>query len=171
MAACHYHMGGVAADADGRTTVPGLYAVGECAATGVHGANRLASNSLLEAAAFGRRAGRAASGETGGGRPVATPLAPDLPEAALAELRTAMTAQAGVVRDEAGLTALIALIDRLEALHGPAACLLAARLIAQAALDRHESRGGHYRADYPQTAANAAHTRIRLAGDLALAAE
>ena len=67
--------------------------------------------------------------------------------------------------------ALIALIDRLEALHGPAACLLAARLIAQAALDRHESRGGHYRADYPQTAANAAHTRIRLAGDLALAAE
>ncbi|WP_336969726.1 L-aspartate oxidase [Brevundimonas aurantiaca] len=171
MAACHYHMGGVAADAEGRTTVPGLYAVGECAATGVHGANRLASNSLLEAAAFGRRAGRVASGETGGGRPVATPLAPDLPEAALAELRTAMTAQAGVVRDEAGLTALIALIDRLEARHGPAACLLAARLIAQAALDRHESRGGHYRADYPQKAANAAHTRIRLAGDLALAAE
>jgi L-aspartate oxidase len=171
MAACHYHMGGVAADADGRTTVPGLYAVGECAATGVHGANRLASNSLLEAAAFGRRAGRAASSETGGGRPVPTPLAPDLPEAALAELRTAMTAQAGVVRDEAGLTALIALIDRLEARHGPAACLLAARLIAQAALDRHESRGGHYRADYPQKAANAAHTRIRLAGDLALAAE
>ncbi|MBX4159279.1 FAD-binding protein, partial [Lactiplantibacillus plantarum] len=67
MAACHYYMGGIAADADGRTSVPGLYAVGECAATGVHGANRLASNSLLEACAFGRRAGQAAAGEIGGG--------------------------------------------------------------------------------------------------------
>ena len=170
MAACHYHMGGIAADADGLTTVPGLYAVGECAATGVHGANRLASNSLLEAAAFGRRAGVAAALETGGGRPAPVEIAPDLPDAAMAELRTAMTAHAGVVRDAGGLSGLIALIDRLEALHGAAAVLLAARLIAQAALDRRESRGGHYRSDYPQTAARADHTRVRITRPAALEA-
>ena len=77
-------------------------------------------------------------------------------------MRAAMTAHCGVVRDAQGLTALLALIDRLEARHGPAAALLAARLIAQAALDRRESRGGHYRSDYPQTAARAEHTRVRL---------
>lgn len=162
MAACHYHMGGIAADADGRTTVPGLFAVGECAATGVHGANRLASNSLLEAATFGRRAGVAAAKEAGGGKPLPVVAGPDLPEEAMAELRAGMTDHAGVVRDAAGLSGLIALIDRLEAQHGSAAALLAARLIVQAALDRHESRGGHYRADYPQTAAVAQHTRVRL---------
>lgn len=170
MAACHYHMGGIAADADGRTTVPGLYAVGECAATGVHGANRLASNSLLEAAAFGRRAGVAAALERGGGRPAPVEIAPDLSDAAMAELRTAMTAYAGVVRDAAGLSGLIALIDRLETQHGAAAVLLAARLIAQAALDRRESRGGHYRSDYPQTAARADHTRVRITRPAALEA-
>jgi len=163
MAACHYHMGGIAADADGRTTVAGLYAVGECAATGVHGANRLASNSLLEAATFGRRAGAAVAGKTGGGRPLPVVVSPDLPEAAMADLRTAMTAHAGVVRDANGLSNLIALIDQLESRHGAAASLLSARLIAQAALDRRESRGGHYRADYPQTDTAAEHTRIRLA--------
>ena len=162
MAACHYHMGGIAADADGRTTVPGLFAVGECAATGVHGANRLASNSLLEAATFGRRAGVAAAAEAGGGKPLPAAAGPDLPDEAMAELRAGMTDHAGVVRDEAGLTHLIALIDRLEGQHGSAAALLAARLIVQAALDRHESRGGHYRADYPETAAVAEHTRVRL---------
>jgi L-aspartate oxidase len=170
MAACHYHMGGIAADADGRTTVAGLYAVGECAATGVHGANRLASNSLLEAATFGRRAGAAVAHETGGGRPAPALVPPDLPEPAMAELRTAMTAQAGVVRDAEGLSGLIALIDRLETQHGPATPLLAARLIVQAALDRRESRGGHYRSDYPQTDAVAEHTRVRITRPAALEA-
>ena len=170
MAACHYHMGGIAADADGRTTVAGLYAVGECAATGVHGANRLASNSLLEAAAFGRRAGAAVAGEVGGGRALPGRVSPDLSEAAMAELRTAMTAQAGVVRDADGLSRLIALIDRLEVQNGAAAPLLAARLIAQAALDRRESRGGHYRSDYPQTGVVAEHTRVRIARPAALEA-
>lgn len=171
MAACHYHMGGIAADADGRTTLPGLYAVGECASAGVHGANRLASNSLLEAAAFGRRAGRAAALEKGGKRALPTVPAPDLPDAALAELRAAMTAHAGVVRDAEGLWRVLGLIDRLEAVHGPAALLLAARLIAQAALDRHESRGGHFRSDHPETAAEARHSRVRLKQFEALAAE
>ena len=163
MAACHYHMGGIAADADGRTSVRGLYAVGECAATGVHGANRLASNSLLEAAAFGRRTGAAVAKATGGGRSLPGVARPDLPKAATAELRAAMTQHAGVVRDAQGLSSLIALIDRLEARHGASAALVAARLIAQGALDRRESRGGHYRSDYPDTAATAEHTRLRLA--------
>ncbi|PZU61482.1 MAG: L-aspartate oxidase [Brevundimonas sp.] len=171
MAACHYHMGGIAAEVDGRTSLAGLYAVGECAATGVHGANRLASNSLLEAAAFGRGAGRAAAAQTGGGRPRPAPRLADLPEAALAELRAAMTDHVGVVRDAAGLSGVLALIDRLEAENGPAAPLIAARLVVQAALDRRESRGGHYRSDYPETAAEARRTRVRLTQPEMLAAE
>jgi len=160
-AAAHYHMGGITADPDGRTSVEGLYAVGECAATGVHGANRLASNSLLEAAAFGRRTGRAAAQARPASGPVVVgAVVDDLPEAAHAELRAAMSADCGVVRDGPGLTRLVALIDRLEAACGAPPALVAARLIAQAALARRESRGGHYRSDYPETAAVAAHTRL-----------
>lgn len=162
--AAHYYMGGIAADPDGRTTLEGLFAVGECAATGVHGANRLASNSLLEASAFGRRTGRTAAAETVGGEvSAATRRVAHLPADALLELRAAMSAEAGVIRDAQGLTRLIALIGRLEATHGAALPLVVARLIAEAALARHESRGGHYRSDYPQTAATAVHTRVRLA--------
>jgi L-aspartate oxidase len=162
--AAHYHMGGVAADAEGRTGVEGLWAVGECASTGVHGANRLASNSLLEAAAFGAAAGarlRAVTG--GGGEPLPGEPAPDLPPAALAELRAAMSREAGVVRDAEGLSRLLALIDRLEAAYGQALPLVAARLVAEAALARRESRGGHWRRDYPDAAPVARHTRVRLA--------
>jgi L-aspartate oxidase len=151
--AAHYHMGGVWTDADGRTTLPGLYAVGECAATGVHGANRLASNSLLEAAVFGTRAGLAARSEAA---PIAAILPvdapPDLPDAALQTLRQGMSRDAGVVRDEAGLQRLLAQIDGLEHAHGAALPLLAARILAQAALNRAESRGAHYRSDFPQSA-------------------
>jgi L-aspartate oxidase len=162
--AAHYYMGGVTADPDGRTTLAGLFAVGECAATGVHGANRLASNSLLEAATFGRRTGRSAAVEVGGGEVASrTPAMDHLPPDALLELRTAMSADAGVLRDAEGLERLIALIGRLEATQGPALPLVVGRLIAEAALARHESRGGHYRSDYPQTAARAEHTRVRLA--------
>lgn len=161
--AAHYHMGGIVADPDGCTTLPGLFAVGECAATGVHGANRLASNSLLEAAAFGRRTGRAAAAETS--RPVgsatADPVIDDLPPEALAELRAAMSADCGVVRDGIGLTRLITLIDRLEADHGAPPALVAARLIAEAALARRESRGGHYRSDHPAAEPTPTHTRLR----------
>ena len=161
-AAAHYHMGGIAADLDGRTTLPGLFAVGECAATGVHGANRLASNSLLEAAAFGRRTGRAAAGEPAqNGRVLPPPpVAPDLQPRPLARLRQSMSELAGVIRTGPGLTNLIATLDQLDARHGRALPTLAARLIADAALQRRESRGGHFRADYPLPAAEARHTRL-----------
>jgi L-aspartate oxidase len=155
-------MGGVAADPDGRTSLEGLYAVGECAATGVHGANRLASNSLLEAAAFGRRTGREAARAVMPTGPItAGAVVDDLPTDAHAELRAAMSAEAGVIRDAAGLSRLVALIDRLEATYGAPPALAAARLIAEAALARHESRGGHYRSDYPETAAQPEHTHVR----------
>jgi L-aspartate oxidase len=174
--AAHYHMGGIAADADGRTSLPGLFAVGECASSGVHGANRLASNSLLEAAVFGTRAGRAAAAEADPGtEPFAATPVPDLPDEALQTLRQAMSREAGVVRDAAGLARLIALIDRLEAAHGSAAPLIAARLVAACALARKESRGGHYRSDFPSLAATPVRTRLRLSDlasrPIALAAE
>lgn len=154
--ACHYHMGGIVTDADGATSLPGLYAAGECASTGVHGANRLASNSLLEAAVFGARAGRAArEAFDPGTRPLRASPAPDLPPKALAELRTAMSREAGVVRDAEGLRRLIALIDDLQARHGQALPLVAARLIAEAALARPASLGAHFRVDGPADAAPA----------------
>lgn len=162
-AAAHYHMGGIAADADGRTSLPGLQAVGECAATGVHGANRLASNSLLEAAAFGRRAGRTAAEAELSSRAVLPALpATDLPGPALAELRAAMTTHCGVVRDAKGLGALVRLIDGLERAHPRAPALSAAGLIARAALGRHESRGGHFRSDFPEAAPLVSHTRLSM---------
>jgi len=162
--AAHYHMGGIATDADGRTSLPGLYAVGECASSGVHGANRLASNSLLEAAVFGTRAGHAAALEADPKtEPLAAAPSPDLPDEALQELRRAMSRNAGVVRDAVGLRRLIALIDGLEEAHGAAPPLLAARLVAACALAREESRGGHYRADFPELAQTPQRTLIRLA--------
>src|SRR5690606_33226521 len=116
-AAAHYHMGGIAADPDGRTTLPGLFAVGECAATGVHGANRLASNSLLEAAAFGRRTGCvAATAAAGQGRVLrAHQTPPDLKPRPLARLRQSMSELAGVIRTGPGLNNLVATLDQLDA--------------------------------------------------------
>jgi L-aspartate oxidase len=161
--AAHYHMGGVVTDAEGRTSLPGLFAAGECASTGVHGANRLASNSLLEAAVFGTRAGLAARDEPDPRtEPLPTLPAPDLPPPALEQLRAAMSRDAGVVRDADGLRRVLALIDRLEAEHGGAPALIAARLIAASALDRQESRGAHWRADFPASAAMARRTVTRL---------
>ena len=146
--ACHYHMGGVATDAHGATSLPGLYAVGECASTGVHGANRLASNSLLEAAVFGSRAGRMAALQVDPDPArLVRLMAPDLPDAAVQALRQAMSRDAGVVRSAGGLLRVLDEIDGLEALHGRAAPLAAARLVAASALARTESRGGHFRAD------------------------
>ncbi|HYD27842.1 L-aspartate oxidase [Brevundimonas sp.] len=161
-AAAHYHMGGIAAGPDGRTTMEGLFAVGECAATGVHGANRLASNSLLEAAAFGRRTGRAAAeARTGAGATHAGAPSTDLSPTDLATLRRTMSDDVGVVREAAGLTRALGVMDRLDVRSPGAPPLIAARLIAEAALARRESRGGHYRSDFPAPAANARHTRLR----------
>ena len=144
--AAHYLMGGIAVDVDGRTTVPGLFACGEVACTGVHGANRLASNSLLECLVFGRRAALA-----GADAPAPAPGAPTgSPLAALAgpDRRTLggwLFADAGIVRTEAGLRELLVRLADLP----PSGETLVASLIAQGALARTESRGAHFRADHP----------------------
>ena len=162
--AAHYHMGGVRTDAHGATSLEGLYAAGECACTGVHGANRLASNSLLEAVVFGRRAGFAARDIAGpSSAPQAVEPLPNLPGAEMHDLRRAMSRDAGVVRDRAGLNRLLEEIDGLSGRHGQAPALVAAGMIAGAALDRMESRGGHYRADFPLMASPARRTVTTLA--------
>lgn len=163
--AAHYHMGGVWTDADGAASLEGLYAAGECAGVGVHGANRLASNSLLEAAVFGRRAGAAAreASEPDAPVPSAAEPAPDLPAEALGRLRIAMSRDAGVMRERAGMTRLLDEIAELQARHGPAAPLIAAKLVAEAALGRTESLGAHYRSDLPLMASPARRTLATLA--------
>jgi L-aspartate oxidase len=135
--AAHYTMGGICTDLDGRTELPGLFAAGECACTGVHGANRLASNSLLECVVFGGRAARAALGEPG--LPRRLPSPPDLAaaEPVTPQLRRAMWRDAGMIRDATGLVRLA------HASH------VLARLVAVAALVRAESRGAHFRSDFP----------------------
>jgi L-aspartate oxidase len=173
--AAHYHMGGIVTDAEGRTSLSGLYAAGECASTGVHGANRLASNSLLEAAVFGSRAGTAAAAETASEtKPMSTHAQPRLPNEALQTLRVAMSRDAGVVRNRAGLGRLLDEIEILKRRHGPATELVSADLVAASALGRQESRGGHFREDYPGVlpAARAFVTLPRAANNaLAIAAE
>ena len=135
--AAHYTMGGVVTDLDGRTELPGLFAAGECACTGVHGANRLASNSLLECLVFGRRAALASLDEPALPARLEDPPAPMPLEAVTPDIRCALWQDAGLIRDAAGL-------ERLrEAPH------LLTRLIAEGALARTESRGAHFRADRP----------------------
>ena len=145
--AAHYLMGGVATDLHAATTLPGLYAGGECAATGVHGANRLASNSLLECFVFAHRAvdhGLAAAAVgADAGPPPDRPLA----RAPLPELQRRMWAEAGPVRDDAGLGRLSDWLADQPASNP----VLVAGLIADAARRRTESRGGHLRRDFPAT--------------------
>ena len=171
--AAHYLMGGVATDIDGRTSLPGLFAAGEVACTGVHGANRLASNSLLEGLVFGGRAASAMrrwtrSSWPSPGQAIETASVnssrPWLPTMSEADLRETMWVNAGVFRDRAGLGAAL---SRLEAAWTPlesavdagvafdaaswrvASLLTVGRLIVRAALRREESRGGHHRLDFP----------------------
>ncbi|HEX5713057.1 MAG TPA: FAD-dependent oxidoreductase [Solirubrobacterales bacterium] len=133
--AAHYMMGGVAVDLDGRTSLPGLYAVGECSCTGLHGANRLASNSLSECFVFGSRAATAAVAET------VTAERPPLPEWTFEppteETREAVWRRAGPKRNPDALASLVCNPYPL------------AKAIARAALNRRESRGGHLRTDCP----------------------
>ncbi|MFN8558172.1 MAG: L-aspartate oxidase [Dehalococcoidia bacterium] len=163
--AAHYTMGGVRTNTWGETTLPGLYAAGEAACTGVHGANRLASNSLLETVVFAKRVVERMRGATGPG-PTPTPDAMTLPPSApaesgppdLAALQTLMWEKVGIVRDGAGLdlarrtfagwqAAMPSPCDR--AGHELANLVLLGRLAAEAAYRREESRGAHYRTDYP----------------------
>jgi L-aspartate oxidase len=136
--ASHYVMGGIATDLEGRSTLPGLFAVGECACTGLHGANRLASNSLTECFVLGSRAAAAASAESDSG-----PL-PEPPDWRFdpppAETRYAVWELAGPLRSAEGLERLLSDPYPL------------ARLIARFALEREESRGSHQRLEFPERA-------------------
>jgi L-aspartate oxidase len=162
--AAHYHMGGIASDAHGASSLEGLFVAGECACTGVHGANRLASNSLVEAAIFGRRAGAAARERITLSAPIeASEPLPDLPDADLQQLRAAMSRDAGVMRERAGLRRLLDEISVMKAKAGPCPPLIAANLIAAAAVARNESRGAHYRSDFPVMASPARRTFTSLA--------
>jgi L-aspartate oxidase len=153
--AAHYHMGGIAADARGRTSLPGLWAAGEVASTGMHGANRLASNSLLEALVAGgvAAADMRATVETAPGQLPDAPRFVDPPRDAahIEALRAVMGANVGVVRDAASLASardtFAALLDAPGELGRRA---VVSFLIATAALAREESRGGHFRSDFPQ---------------------
>ena len=157
--AAHYYMGGIDSDTRGRTSVPGLWSVGECASTGVHGANRLASNSLLEGLVFGARvAADVAAREVGESSTVEVPKEGlDLPVLAgpvIEELRQLMWDRVGLIRTGDGLWEARNTIIEMErvlsrTIAGRNAAELA-MLIVLAALRRSESRGGHYRADYPE---------------------
>jgi L-aspartate oxidase len=174
--AAHYHMGGVAVDDLARSTVPGLWAVGECAGTGLHGANRLASNSLLEALVFADRAAADIKGTTR--RPAGVPrrrpsqrLPASHPDdaAALLRLRRLMSTSAGIERD---VSRLRAARDELQRMHRTATsatvadAALVAALMAMAALRREESRGSHYRRDFPQSVPTLARRSVLSLRDL-----
>jgi len=164
--AAHYAMGGVRTDLQGQTTLPGLYAAGEAAATGVHGANRLASNSLLEGLVFGARAGRAMREQLRHSalrvephqRAVSNGPVDSITDQVIGEIQTLMWRHAGIVRTGAGLKRAMEQLQQLsprvahpqnrrahEARNLHAVGLLVARL----ALAREESRGAHYRTDFP----------------------
>ena len=155
--AAHYAMGGVRTDLDGRTNVPRLYAAGEAACTGVHGANRLASNSLLEGVVFGARAGRAMLEWTASARSESGD-APAASGSAMTadEIRALAWQYCGILRDAEGLQqAVQRLEDAASSEISPqsaesANIRLVALLIARSALARKESRGAHFRRDHPQ---------------------
>ena len=169
--AVHYHMGGIAVDGDGRSTVRGLWACGETARTGLHGANRLASNSLMEAivCAFwvarsvgGADAGPPASADTG---MLSTSSDPSI-------VRPILSQGLGVLRDGERIAHAIRLLYPLACGGGAASDpAMVALMIAVAALGRAESRGGHYRTDHPQTLSSAVASSLSLPAALEAARE
>jgi len=152
--AVHYHMGGIATDSYGQSNLDGLLAVGECSAVGVHGANRLASNSLLEAIVFGGRAAEYIAGRDWAEKNVGTIHSQpwlSMPADITQNLRDGMTAHCGVRRNGSDLNKLLYLIDDMIARVGRANPLIASKMIVSAALAREESRGGHFRDDFTKT--------------------
>lgn len=158
--AAHYHMGGIDVDARGRASLPGLWACGEVASTGVHGANRLASNSLLEALVFGARVAQdiartARAGPATVPRPAASSLPACAADGVVDAVRRLMWTHVGLLRDAEGLRFALSEIARL-ASEVPAGAVAArnlctvGRLVTSAALARRESRGSHFRSDFPQ---------------------
>ncbi len=159
--AAHYAMGGVKTDLDGRTNLRRLYAAGEVACTGVHGANRLASNSLLEGCVFGARAGKsmlAWSTHSDRAHLLTARVEPGPDE----RVRTIASQYCGIVRDADGLRRAIAELQALP----PTNMGTVAGLIARCGLAREESRGGHYRSDYPNKRPVAVHSNVRQGQDV-----
>jgi L-aspartate oxidase len=161
--ASHYCMGGIRTDLNGRSTMPGLYAAGEVACTGVHGANRLASNSLLEGLVFGARAGEAAAGDSSQrslvrGQSVENNVAAvrdsqsAISTAVRKRVKRVMWERVGILRDERSLSRAIAEFEQIERSNLSTSSrnfVTLALLVAWAALWREESRGGHFRSDFP----------------------
>jgi L-aspartate oxidase len=158
--ASHYCMGGIRTDLHGRSTVPGLYAAGEVTCTGVHGANRLASNSLLEGLVFGARAGEAAASDSGQWSVVSgrreqserTAGASAIATAVKKRVKRVMWERVGILRDRQSLERAIAEFEQIERSNLGTSSrnfVTLALLVARAALWREESRGGHFRSDFP----------------------
>ncbi|MGA3302915.1 MAG: L-aspartate oxidase [Methylovirgula sp.] len=149
--AAHYHMGGIKVDAEGRSSVEGLWACGEAASTGLHGANRLASNSLLEAAVCGRFVAESIKGTVGANHspPRVDVMPPLRNDPSL--VRPIISRAAGVLRDRAGLELAAEALYPLVVENGAASdAALVALMIVVSALRREESRGAHTRKDFPQ---------------------